>query len=227
MNTIKYLIISFVEKNAVFFHTWGTLLILFGFFTLLIAIYFLNKTIKSFRVRLITTIVLIFPMIFLTLITFLLTSSLNSFITTLASVESSIGKPAPEFEFLNLHDNTLHNIDEFHGKVVILNYRATGCTECEKELLMLGKFESRETNQVVVISISHDPVDSVRNYIQNHYSPQFTGVSPGTQWIDPGSHLPFNIIIDKSGIIRGYFYGKNNFQKLKEACNKYLNKIQD
>lgn len=223
MNVIQDIFISFIERNAVFFHTWGTLLILLGFLLFLILIYVLNRMIKSFRPRIIVTIFLIFPMLFLTLLTFLLTSPLNSYIATLSTVESSVGKPVPGFEFLNLHDNTIYNINEFHGKVLILNYWATGCVKCENELLNLEKLESSQPDRLAVISISHDPVNSVRDFIQNHPSPPLTGVCPGEQWIDPGSHLPFNILIDKSGIIRGFFYGKDDFRNLTKACNKYLN----
>ena len=226
MNFIQDTLVTFVEKNAVFFHAWGTFLIILGFLILLILIYYLNKLIKPFRLRLITTVILIFPMIFLTLLTFLLTSPLNSFISTLAIVESAVGKPAPGFEFISLSDNVIHNISEFRGKTIILNYWGTGCVKCKNEMPDLKELEQSEPERLIVVSISNDPIDSVRNFIHDHPSPPLTGICPGDQWIDPGSHLPFIIIIDKSGIIREYFYGREDFQDLKKACNKYLNRGQ-
>ena len=161
-------------------------------------------------------------MLLLTLMTFLLTSPLNTFISTLSTVESSIGKPAPPVVFINLRDNTIHNTSEFHGRVIILNYWETGSIDCQQEMQDLKELEISDPDRIRVISISHDPVDSVRNYIQRHPVPLFTGICPGDQWIDPGNHLPFNVLIDKSGIIRGYFYGKDNFIQLKDACLKYV-----
>ena len=222
MNAFKDTLIELVERNAVFFHAWGIVLIISGFILLLALIYLVNTALSSFRTGLILTIFLIFPLIFLTALTFLLTSPLNSYISTLATLENSIGKPAPGSEFINLRDNTVHHLNDFHGKVVILNYWGVNCVKCEHELTALKALEDSATDNLAVISISHDPVNLVRQYIQVHVTPSYTGISPGNPWIDPGTHLPFIILIDRQGIIRGYFYGKDNIQEVKQLIDKSL-----
>ncbi|WP_440657681.1 TlpA family protein disulfide reductase [Ensifer adhaerens] len=50
-------------------------------------------------------------------------------------------KPAPDVRFTD-GDGQPHKLDDFHGKVVLLNVWATWCLPCRKEMPTLDRLQS-------------------------------------------------------------------------------------
>jgi thiol-disulfide isomerase/thioredoxin len=78
---------------------------------------------------------------------------------TLEKVDfASAGKPAPSGTF-TVADGTAADLASFKGKTILVNYWATWCPPCEKEMPSLGALQAArgsDTFEVVAISIDAD-----------------------------------------------------------------------
>jgi thiol-disulfide isomerase/thioredoxin len=78
---------------------------------------------------------------------------------TLEKVDfASAGKPAPSGTF-RVADGTAADLASFKGKTILVNYWATWCPPCEKEMPSLGALQAArgsDTFEVVAISIDAD-----------------------------------------------------------------------
>lgn len=86
--------------------------------------------------------------------------------------------PAPDVVFTDLN-GVNHSLSDFRGKTVFVNFWATWCPPCVKEMPQLIELAAREGNDFVLIGLSVDEnTQIVKNFIQR--------ISKGT--------LPDNVI---------------------------------
>lgn len=84
-----------------------------------------------------------------------------------------VGKPAPDFELETLSGETFR-LSDLRGKKVILNFWASWCGPCKKEMPEMQKFHENYDKQVKVIaanltgSETGGGVDRVQNYIDKY-----------------------------------------------------------
>ncbi len=67
---------------------------------------------------------------------------------------ASMQETLPDFQFTTL-DGKTHNISDFHGKIVLLNFWATWCPPCVVEFPKLVELSSNHRD-VVLIALSND-----------------------------------------------------------------------
>ncbi len=128
----------------------------------------------------------------------------------MASRPPLIGSPAPEFHLTSLA-GVKHSLDQYRGQVVLLNFWATWCKPCTKEMpAMQATYDALRDKGFVVLAINElEDIQKVRDHIQEH---QHTF----NVLLDPDNHvanqygvvgLPVSIYIDKTGhvtkIVRG------------------------
>ncbi|MHB8626405.1 MAG: TlpA family protein disulfide reductase [Aggregatilineales bacterium] len=79
----------------------------------------------------------------------------------------SAGESAPLF-VLNGLDGKKHSLQDFRGRIVILNFWATWCPPCRAEMLLLqATYDQLKTQGVIVIGINNkESVATVTQYIQ-------------------------------------------------------------
>ena len=123
----------------------------------------------------------------------------------MASRPPLIGSPAPAFQLSNLA-GVEGSLDQYRGKVVLLNFWATWCQPCTKEMpAMQAAYDALRDQGFVVLAINElEDIQKVRDHIQEH---QHTFVV----LLDPDNHvanqygvvgLPVSIFIDKTGHVR-------------------------
>ena len=73
---------------------------------------------------------------------------------------------AVDFELLDL-DGNRHRLSEFLGKWVVINFWATWCSPCLKEIPELISFQSRRESDVVVLGINFEdgPLPDVKDFV--------------------------------------------------------------
>jgi peroxiredoxin len=123
----------------------------------------------------------------------------------MASRPPLIGSPAPRFQLSSLA-GVEGSLDQYRGKVVLLNFWATWCQPCTKEMpAMQAAHDALRDQGFVVLAINElEDIQKVRDHIQEH---QHTFAV----LLDPDNHvanqygvvgLPVSIFIDKTGHVR-------------------------
>ncbi len=123
----------------------------------------------------------------------------------MASRPPLLGSPAPEFQLTSL-TGVEGSLNQYRGQVVLLNFWATWCQPCTKEMpAMQAAYDALRNQGFVVLAINElEDVQKVREHITEH---QHTF----EVLLDPDNHvanqygvvgLPVSIFIDKTGHVR-------------------------
>ena len=99
------------------------------------------------------------------------------------------------------------SLSEFDGKVRLVNFWATWCPPCVRELPMLGQLQYRLRDRgLVIIGISDEPAEQVRPFVKR-YAAEFlhlldhSGTNPSQRYGNLRSVLPYTVLIDAQGEI--------------------------
>lgn len=78
----------------------------------------------------------------------------------------TVGKPAPAFTLADLAGHGSISLDQYTGKVVVLNFWASWCVPCKEENPALTEVweRYRDTDVVLVGIVFQDTVDAAREY---------------------------------------------------------------
>ncbi len=96
---------------------------------------------------------------------------------------------------------------------VLINFWATWCSPCKKEMVFLNQFERRyKDNGLSILSISIDSQKSlshVRSYIRANNYTYDVFLDPNRQVFKKlnGNLMPTNVLIDKNGKVLWRHYG--------------------
>jgi thiol-disulfide isomerase/thioredoxin len=72
----------------------------------------------------------------------------------------------PSFSLMGL-DGEMHDFDEFDGRHRLLNFWATWCTPCRKEIPLLKEFQAEQGDDgILVIGIAVDFMEEVQQYAE-------------------------------------------------------------
>ncbi|HEX6707940.1 MAG TPA: TlpA disulfide reductase family protein [Albitalea sp.] len=134
---------------------------------------------------------------------------------------------APSVSY-TLLDGSTSSTDSLRGKVVLLNFWATSCTTCVKEMPRLAstheKYKSRGY-ETLAVAMSYDPPASVIDFAETRKLP-FGVVIDNTGRIARSfgevELTPTSVLINKRGEIVKRFVGEPDFAALDEMVEKLL-----
>jgi thiol-disulfide isomerase/thioredoxin len=131
-----------------------------------------------------------------------------------------IGDRAPDFSLQNLSGETV-TLSSLAGRAVIINFWATWCPPCRREMPLLEQIQNKYGNKgLTVVGIDVDePLELVKPYISsvNVSYPIWVDAPPGTPGYDRtqaifsrfgGVGFPSTIFIDRAGIIQNIYIGE-------------------
>ncbi len=140
---------------------------------------------------------------------FLLMALSGITIASIAQDESTlvkVGEKAPDFK-IEMENGTTKQLSHLKGKVVWINFFATWCPPCRKELPYLQKevyekFKNRKDFEVLVIGREHDwkEVNKFKND-NNYLLPFYPDKDRAIFSKYAAQTIPRNFIIDKDGKI--------------------------
>lgn len=121
------------------------------------------------------------------------------------------GEVAPDFQLPGT-DGAPHTLSAYSGKVVLINFWASWCTECIAELPALEDLHGRYADkEVVVLSISIDRDEEAMRGVLRKFPVSYTVLrdSTGEVFIDryTVTSLPTLLLVDRRGIIRDRIEG--------------------
>ena len=116
-----------------------------------------------------------------------------------------IGKPLPEFDLTQLHDQT-RNLDnrKFLGEVVLINFWASWCVSCRYEHPILLEYARSGNASVYGMNYKDTREDALR-WLSEYDNPyKLSAFDPqGRTGIDFGLYgVPETYVVDQQGIIR-------------------------
>ena len=137
---------------------------------------------------------------------------------------------APDLAFTRL-DGSKGHIAGLRGKVVLVNFWATTCDICVKEMPQMiathQAFEGRGY-ETLAVAMSYDPPFSVMRFTESRRLP-FTVVIDNTGSVAQGfggvAATPLSLLIDKQGNIVKRYVGEPDFAELRERVEKLLAEV--
>jgi len=135
--------------------------------------------------------------------------------------------PAPDFAY-TLLDGSKGNTQALRGKVLLVNFWATSCVTCVKEMPEIvathRKFQPRGY-ETLAVAMSYDPPAYVANFAQSRQLP-FGVVIDNTGAIAKAYGdirlTPTTFLIDKKGAIVKRYVGEPDFAALHGLVEKLL-----
>lgn len=123
-------------------------------------------------------------------------------------------KEAPDFSAPDL-SGTVRTLSAYRGRIVILNFWATWCTECVREIPSLNAFAEANKDVVVLGIASERSTETVRLFSTS--SPiKYPVVVDVTGDVFVRKYLiralPCTIIVDRNGFIAERIFGAEDFQ---------------
>jgi thiol-disulfide isomerase/thioredoxin len=114
-------------------------------------------------------------------------------------------------------------VDSWKGKVRVVNFWATWCAPCRKEIPELIAFQREHSaNGIQIVGIAVDQVDKVQNYAKEmgvNYPilvAGMAGVELARQAGNPTGALPFTIALDRDGAVLGTHLGALTGEQLRK-----------
>lgn len=131
----------------------------------------------------------------------------------------------PSFELAGL-DGKMHDFDEFDGRHRLLNFWATWCAPCRREIPLLKEFQAEQGNDgVLIIGIAVDFMDEVQMFAEEaefNY-PILVGEMDAMAVAEQSGlvfhAMPFTMIVTRDGEFLSAHFG--------ELHRPELNKITD
>lgn len=132
------------------------------------------------------------------------------------SAEEYIGTPAPDINLIDMNGNEII-LSKLRGKRIVLDFWATWCPPCKKEIPHFIKLAGQVTSEnLVIIGISSEKKSVLENFIKksginypiasaNDLPAPFTGILS----------IPTTFFIDRNGIIQNVLVGYHDYDTLK------------
>jgi len=141
-------------------------------------------------------------------------------------------KNAPNLVFTTI-DGTKISMDSLKGKVVLINFWATNCTVCIKEMPQLISTYNQFNKQgfaIIAVAMPDDPPSQVLNYTRQQKLPfpvMHDGLSEISSQFGDVNLTPTALIFDQQGHLLQRTIGELDFKALHQLLNNKLNNKKD
>lgn len=146
------------------------------------------------------------------------------------SADQELSDPAPNFKFKLVDSGERRELEDYAGQVIVLNFWATWCAPCLKEMPELSRLQQAYGGKdVTVLTISDEPrgllmdfgeqyrIQTESGYIESPYDipePYQSAIIDGR---------PVTFIIDRQGIMRHYFIAARTYDYFESKIEPFVN----
>ena len=142
------------------------------------------------------------------------------------------GQLAPNFEISD-YDGSRHQLSDFRGQAVYVNFWATWCVPCQIELPEQAALQEEFGDDLVIITVNRrEPLDRAESYFNNlPLLDGGKGVDFPVNGMDPDDTLfdhyraiamPSSFFVDPDGVISAVGHGLINLEQMRTAVNESL-----
>jgi thiol-disulfide isomerase/thioredoxin len=140
---------------------------------------------------------------------------------------AGLGDPRPPFRHGAL-DGQWVEADQFDGQLLLVNFWATWCAPCRREMPVLQAASERHEEVLAVVGIAIDDPGPVRDFVEElgiSY-PILVGsadvISTQRAWGNAAGALPYTVLVDREGVIRWQHLGEVTAEALDEVLAAWL-----
>jgi len=133
----------------------------------------------------------------------------------------------PDVTFVDLQGNKITSQD-LRGKVAILNFWATSCVTCVKEMPDLVTTYNKYNAQgleLIAVAMSYDPPNYVLNFVETRQLPFTVSLDPKGELAKSFGDIkltPTTLVVDKQGQVIARYVGEPDFAALHRLLEKAL-----
>ena len=142
--------------------------------------------------------------------------------------DSMVHKKIPDFTLADL-DGVKHNVHEWNGQVIVLNFWATWCPPCRKETPMFVELQEKlGAKGLQFVGVAIDDSNEVKEFMDTYgvNYPMLIGVDDAIEVAKAYGNrfgaLPYTVIIDRKGNIAFVQRGELERQVAEKAINALL-----
>ena len=144
---------------------------------------------------------------------------------------AKVGDTVGEINF-SLTDGTLIRLNELRGKVVVLQFTASWCSVCRKEMPFLEDevWQKYKNDDFILIGVDYDePIDKVIAFKKKMKTTYPMAIDPSGEifmkFSYKGSGVTRNVIIDKDGriVYLTRLFDREEFDEMKKEISNLLN----
>ena len=142
-----------------------------------------------------------------------------------------VGDVAPPLTLILTTGDTI-TLTNLHGKVVVLQFTASWCSVCRKEMPHLENeiWQPNKNKDFILIGVDYDePLDKVEDFVTQMKITYPMALDPGgdhfNQFAYPKSGVTRNVVIDSEGkiVFLTRLYDPTEFNEMKKTINELLN----
>jgi len=140
----------------------------------------------------------------------------------------AVGSQRPLFSLADV-DGVVHSIDEWDGKLLVVNFWATWCPPCLAEIPGFIKLQSEYGDRgLQFIGVALDNAENVRKFADEHkmnypsLQGQAEAIEIGKTYGNRYGALPFTVIISPQSKVLKTHAGILEFDEAKELIEKFL-----
>jgi peroxiredoxin len=139
-----------------------------------------------------------------------------------------VGEQAPDDFELLLQDGSKTSLKQLRGKIVVLQFTASWCSVCRKEMPHLESdvWKAYQNKNVVLIGVDRDePLEKVQQFHQDMKISYPLALDPGAdifgRFAEKKSGVTRNVVIDPSGkiVFLTRLYDPNEFEEMVKVID--------
>lgn len=132
-----------------------------------------------------------------------------------------VGQPAPDLRFFEVADGRASGLEALSGEVVLVNFWATWCSPCRREMPDLERLQRDLAGRGLrVIHLSTEPRETLLAYLQTSRPANLHVYAERRQW--PAALLPTTYAVDRQGTVRGVHVGMGRYDDFAGLVEPHL-----
>ncbi len=131
-----------------------------------------------------------------------------------------LGQTRPDFALVDLNGQIV-SAEDFAGQVMLVNFWATWCAPCVREMPVLQAASERWGDSLVVVGIALDDPEPVARFIEDLgigytiLAGQDDVFDVMRAWGNDAGAMPYTVVVDAAGIVRWRHYGEVSAAELE------------